>query len=63
MELLIIGGLIAVVVLFALAVVFLLQQRRSGTVKAVVGPRHGSPAPPPAIDEHEADAGESEDER
>jgi hypothetical protein len=44
MEILIVGGVIAVILLVALAAFYLLQQRRAGTVKAVVGPRAGAAA-------------------
>lgn len=39
MELLLIGGLLALAVLGALAAYLFLQHRRSGTVKAVAAPR------------------------
>lgn len=41
MELLLIGGLLALALLAGLAVYLFLQHRRSGTVKAVAAPRSG----------------------
>lgn len=46
MELLIIGGVLAVLLLATLAGYYLLQHRRSGTVKAVIGPRRASARAP-----------------
>ncbi len=42
MEILILGGILAVVLLIAIVGYFLLQQRRSGTIKAVIAPRQSA---------------------
>jgi uncharacterized iron-regulated membrane protein len=42
MELLLLLGVIAVVILVALGIYLFLQQRRNGTVRAVLRPRRGN---------------------
>lgn len=42
MEWVLIGGLVAVVALLALAGFVMLQRRRAGTIKAVVAPHRGT---------------------
>jgi uncharacterized iron-regulated membrane protein len=42
MELLLLLGVIAVVILIAIGVYLFLQQRRNGTVRAVLRPRRGN---------------------
>jgi hypothetical protein len=42
MELLLLLGLVAVAILVAVGIFFFLQQRRAGTVRAVLRPRRGN---------------------
>lgn len=56
MELLLILGLVAVIVIVAVGALLFLQQRRSGTVRAVVPPRR------PRTDERSAGDGAGTDQ-